>query len=50
MYQKKSRKKGFERIEMKEKKHWKHKDAEWDTREKFDEYLAGYERIINNLQ
>ena len=36
----------LERIEMKEK-HWKHKDGDWDTREKFDEYLAVYERIIN---
>lgn len=35
-----------ERIELKEK-HWKHKDGDWDTREKFDEYLAVYERIIN---
>jgi PPK2 family polyphosphate:nucleotide phosphotransferase len=36
----------MERIEMKEK-HWKHKDGDWDTREKFDEYMAVYERIIN---
>lgn len=36
----------IERIEMKEK-HWKHKDGDWDTREKFDEYLGVYERIIN---
>ena len=36
----------MERIEMKEK-HWKHKDGDWDTREKFDDYLAVYERIIN---
>lgn len=36
----------IERIELKEK-HWKHKDGDWDTREKFDEYLGVYERIIN---
>jgi PPK2 family polyphosphate:nucleotide phosphotransferase len=36
----------MERIELKEK-HWKHKDGDWDTREKFDEYLAVYEKIFN---
>ena len=36
----------MERIEIKQK-HWKHKDGDWDTREKFDEYLAVYEKIIN---
>jgi PPK2 family polyphosphate:nucleotide phosphotransferase len=36
----------IERIESK-KKHWKHKDSDWDTREKFDEYIAIYEKIIN---
>lgn len=36
----------LERIELREK-HWKHKDGDWDTREKFDEYLTVYERIIN---
>ncbi len=36
----------MERIEMKEK-HWKHKDGDWDTREKYDQYLKVYERIIN---
>ena len=36
----------MERIELKQK-HWKHKDGDWDTREKFDEYLAVYEKIIN---
>jgi len=36
----------MERIEMK-KKHWKHKDGDWDTREKYDEYMAVYEKIIN---
>ncbi|NLJ44203.1 MAG: polyphosphate kinase [Bacteroidales bacterium] len=36
----------IERIELKEK-HWKHKDGDWDTREKFDEYLGVYERILN---
>jgi len=37
----------MERIELKEK-HWKHKDSDWDTREKLDEYLEVYEKIINN--
>lgn len=36
----------MERIELREK-HWKHKDGDWDTREKFDEYMAVYEKIIN---
>jgi PPK2 family polyphosphate:nucleotide phosphotransferase len=36
----------MERIEL-EEKHWKHKDSDWDTREKFDEYLAVYEKIMN---
>ncbi|HUU99835.1 MAG TPA: PPK2 family polyphosphate kinase [Bacteroidales bacterium] len=36
----------MERVELKEK-HWKHKDGDWDTRVKFDEYMAVYERIIN---
>lgn len=36
----------MERIELK-KKHWKHKDGDWDTREKFDEYISVYEKIIN---
>ncbi|MCJ7448638.1 MAG: hypothetical protein MUO72_13190 [Bacteroidales bacterium] len=36
----------MERIELKEK-HWKHKDGDWDTCEKFDEYMAVYEKIIN---
>jgi len=36
----------MERIENK-KKHWKHKDGDWDTREKFDDYLDVYEKIIN---
>jgi PPK2 family polyphosphate:nucleotide phosphotransferase len=36
----------MERIELKEK-HWKHKDGDWDTREKFDEYMAVYEKILN---
>lgn len=36
----------MERVELKEK-HWKHKDGDWETREKFDEYLAVYERILN---
>jgi len=36
----------MERIESK-KKHWKHKDSDWDTREKFDQYLEVYEKVIN---
>lgn len=36
----------MERIELKEK-HWKHKDGDWDTREKYNEYLAVYEKILN---
>jgi PPK2 family polyphosphate:nucleotide phosphotransferase len=35
-----------ERIEQKEK-HWKHKDGDWETREKFDEYMEVYEKIMN---
>ena len=35
-----------ERINLK-KKHWKHKDGDWDTRAKFDDYLAVYEKIFN---
>lgn len=37
----------MERIELKEK-HWKHKDGDWDTREKFDQYMLIYEKILNN--
>jgi PPK2 family polyphosphate:nucleotide phosphotransferase len=36
----------MERIELKQK-HWKHKDGDWDTREKFDQYMEVYEKIIN---
>ena len=36
----------MERVEM-EEKHWKHKDGDWSTREKFDEYIAVYEKILN---
>lgn len=36
----------MERIEL-EEKHWKHKDSDWVTREKFDDYLHVYEKIIN---
>jgi PPK2 family polyphosphate:nucleotide phosphotransferase len=36
----------MERIESK-KKHWKHKDGDWDTREKFDDYMEVYEKVIN---
>jgi PPK2 family polyphosphate:nucleotide phosphotransferase len=35
----------MERIESKEK-HWKHKDGDWDTREKYDEYMDVYEKIL----
>ena len=34
-----------ERIELKEK-HWKHKDGDWDTREKFDQYLKVYQKVL----
>lgn len=37
----------MERIELKEK-HWKHKDGDWETREKFEEYRTVYEKILNN--
>jgi PPK2 family polyphosphate:nucleotide phosphotransferase len=36
----------IERIESK-KKHWKHKDGDWDTREKFNDYMDVYEKILN---
>jgi PPK2 family polyphosphate:nucleotide phosphotransferase len=36
----------MERIELREK-HWKHKDGDWETREKFDEYMQVYEKILN---
>jgi PPK2 family polyphosphate:nucleotide phosphotransferase len=36
----------MERIEM-EEKHWKHKDSDWDTRAKFDQYMKVYEKILN---
>jgi PPK2 family polyphosphate:nucleotide phosphotransferase len=36
----------MERIELKEK-HWKHKDGDWDTREKWDEYMGVYEKVLN---
>jgi PPK2 family polyphosphate:nucleotide phosphotransferase len=35
----------MERIEIKEK-HWKHKDGDWDTREKFDQYMKVYQNIL----
>lgn len=35
----------MERIENKEK-HWKHKDGDWDTREKFDAYMAVYQKLL----
>lgn len=39
----------MERVDLVEK-HWKHKDGDWDTREKFDEYLSVYEKIINTCR
>lgn len=36
----------LERINSK-KKHWKHKDGDWDTREKLDDYMSVYEQLIN---
>lgn len=35
----------MERIQMREK-HWKHKDGDWETRKKFSDYLAIYEKIF----
>ncbi|HER07808.1 MAG TPA: polyphosphate kinase [Bacteroides sp.] len=35
----------MERVEMK-RKHWKHKDGDWETREKTTAYLKVYERIF----
>lgn len=35
----------MERVELKEK-HWKHKDGDWETRKKFPQYLAVYEKIL----
>jgi PPK2 family polyphosphate:nucleotide phosphotransferase len=35
----------LERVQLKEK-HWKHKDGDWETRKKFGDYLAVYERIF----
>lgn len=35
-----------ERIELKEK-HWKHKDGDWETRKKFQQYMEVYERIFH---
>jgi len=35
----------MERVQLK-KKHWKHKDSDWETRKKFSEYLSFYERIL----
>ena len=48
MFQKTLRKQRLiERIESK-KKHWKHKDGDWDTREKFDDYLAVMKKSLIN--
>jgi len=35
-----------ERLENPEK-YWKHNDGDWDTRQKFDQYLEAYNRIIS---
>lgn len=35
----------MERVQLREK-HWKHKDADWETRKKFGDYLEVYERIF----
>lgn len=35
-----------ERIDLKEK-HWKHNDGDWDTRKKWNDYMAVYEKILN---
>ncbi len=35
----------MERLELKEK-HWKHNDGDWETREKFDKYIAVYKTIL----
>lgn len=36
----------MERIEM-ERKHWKHNDGDWETRKKWDDYMAVYEKILS---
>jgi PPK2 family polyphosphate:nucleotide phosphotransferase len=36
----------LERIELREK-HWKHKDGDWDTLEKHDEYMEVYQKILS---
>jgi polyphosphate kinase 2 (PPK2 family) len=36
----------MERVNLK-KKHWKHKDGDWETRKKFGNYLEVYERIFS---
>jgi len=35
-----------ERIEL-EHKHWKHNDGDWETRRKWNDYMAVYEKILN---
>jgi polyphosphate kinase 2 (PPK2 family) len=37
----------MERVQLREK-HWKHKDADWETRKKFGDYLEVYERIFRD--
>ncbi len=34
-----------ERIEL-ERKHWKHSDGDWETRKKWDAYMAVYDKIL----
>lgn len=36
----------MDRVRM-QKKHWKHKDGDWETRIKLQDYLKVYERIFN---
>lgn len=42
----KQRERLLERLQIR-RKHYKHHDSDWTTREKFEEYQALYERIIN---
>ncbi len=35
----------MERVDLKEK-HWKHKDGDWETRKKFNQYIEVYKRIF----
>lgn len=42
----KQRERLLERLQIR-RKHYKHHDSDWTTREKFEEYIALYEKIIN---